>query len=116
MKINDIRVIIFALLIMLGSSIPGENIPELYLFSSDKILHLLEYSVLGYFLINVLNDKTNYPYLLTFFLGFLFGVVDEIYQSTVFGRFSSSFDVMADTIGLTLSIILFKKCSDIMKQ
>ena len=116
MKLNDLLVVIFALLITLGSSIPGKNIPELYLFSSDKFLHILEYSILGYLLINVLNKKTNYPGLLTFFLGFSFGVIDEIYQSTVFGRFPSSSDVIADAIGLTLSIILFQKFPDIMNR
>ena len=96
-------------MITIGSSIPGANIPKLELFSSDKVLHILEYFFLGFLLINVLIDKTNYPGLLTFLLGFSFGVMDEIYQSTVFGRFSGSFDVIADAIGLTLSIILFKK-------
>tara|TARA_B100001250_G_scaffold326327_1_gene290285 strand:+ start:476 stop:787 length:312 start_codon:yes stop_codon:yes gene_type:complete len=103
-------------MITIGSSIPGANISKLDLFSSDKVLHILEYFLLGYLLINVLIDKTNYPSLLTFFLGFLFGVIDEIYQSTVIGRFPSSFDVIADVIGLTLSIILFQKFSDIMNR
>ena len=116
MKINNILFAIYALLIILGSSIAGKNIPELHLFSSDKLLHIMEYFIFGYLLINVLIDKTNHPGLLTFFLGLLFGVMDEIYQSTVFGRFSSSFDVIADAIGLTLSIILFQKFSDIMNR
>jgi Predicted integral membrane protein len=38
-------------------------------------------------------------------LGTIFALVDEIYQSTTLGRFSSSFDVIADFIGLTLSIL-----------
>jgi VanZ family protein len=40
--------------------------------------------------------------------------VDELYQSTVFGRFPSSFDVFADAIGLTLSIIINQKISKIV--
>ena len=68
------------------------------------------------FLPAFLIDKTKYPGLLTFFLGSLFGVIDEIYQSTVFGRSPSSFDVIADVIGLTLSIILVQKTSDIISR
>ena len=116
MKLNNISAVIFLILITIGSSIPGSNIPELYIFSSDKILHILEYSILGYLLVNILNDKTNYPGLVTIFLGFLFGIMDEIYQSTVLGRLPSSFDVIADVIGLTLSVILFKKFSAIMNR
>ena len=115
-KLTNILLISYTLLIAIGSSIPSTNIPKLDLFSSDKVLHILEYFFLGYLLINVLIDKTNHPGLLTFFLGLLFGVMDEIYQSTVFGRFSSSFDVIADAIGLTLSIIIFQKFSDIMNR
>ena len=115
-KLTNILFIIYILLIAIVSSIHGNNIPELELFGSDKVLHILEYFLLGYLLINVLFDKTKYPGLLTFFLGSLFGVIDEIYQSTVFGRFPSSFDVIADVIGLTLSIILVQKTSDIISQ
>ena len=55
-----------------------------------------------------LIGKTQFPGLLWLFLGVVFAVMDEIYQSTVFGRFPSSFDVIADFIGLTLFIIFNK--------
>ena len=112
MKLNNISVIIFLILITIGSSIPGKNMPALNIFRFDKILHLMEYFILGYLLMNVFRDKTDYPKLLTLFIGFMYGVSDEIYQFTVIGRFPSSFDVFADTLGLTLSIIFFQKLSD----
>jgi VanZ family protein len=40
--------------------------------------------------------------------------VDELYQSTVIGRFQSSFDVFADAIGLSLSIIINQIISKIV--
>lgn len=114
MKLSNISVVLFLLLITIGSSIPGKNMPALNIFSFDKILHIIEYFILGYLLMNVLKDKTYYPRLLTLFVGFMYGVSDEIYQFTVIGRFASTFDVFADMLGLTLSIILFKKFSHIM--
>ena len=93
MKLNNISALIFLILITIGSSIPGDNMPTLKLFNFDKILHLIEYFILGYLLVNVLMDKTDYPRILTLFLGFMFCVSDEIYQFTVFGRFPSTFDV-----------------------
>ena len=98
-------VILFFLTIILGSSIPGKSIPSSYIFSKDKLLHIIEYFLLGFLLFNSLISKTQFPGLLCLFLGVGFAVMDEIYQSTVFGRFSSSFDVIADFIGLTLSIL-----------
>ena len=116
MKLNNIAVIIFLILITIGSSIPGKNMPALNILSFDKILHIMEYFILGCLLMNVFKDKTDYPRLLTLFVGFMYGVSDEIYQFTVIGRFPSSFDVFADTLGLTLSIILYQKKSDVINR
>ena len=107
-KIYNYIVIIFFLTIILSSSIPGKSIPNLYIFSLDKLLHVIEYFLLGFLLFNSLNTKTKFPALLCFFLGTFFAVIDELYQSTVFGRFPSTFDVIADFVGLTLSIFYNK--------
>ena len=103
-------------MIILGSSIPGKSMPDSYLFRFDKVLHTIEYFLLGYLLINSITNKTHYPIILSFFLGFLFAVTDELYQSTVFGRFPSSFDIIADTLGLTLSMIFYQSISKIIKR
>ena len=95
----------FLLTIILGSSIPGVSIPSSYIFSKDKLLHIIEYFLLGFLLFNSLISKTQFPGLLCLFLGVVFAVMDETYQSTVFGRVPSSFDVIADFMGLTLSIL-----------
>ena len=104
-KTYNYLVILFFLTIILGSSIPGKSIPSSYIFSKDKLLHIIEYFILGFFLFNSLIKKTEYPGFLCLLLGTIFALVDEIYQSTTLGRFSSSFDVIADFIGLTLSIL-----------
>ena len=114
MKIKNFLIILFSLLIIVGSSIPGNNIPSNYFFKLDKLLHILEYFIFGSLLITSLYNKSIYPYYLTFFIGLVFGVIDELYQSTVFGRFSSIYDVIANIIGLILSIILYRKLSKIM--
>tara|TARA_Y100000748_G_C15305018_1_gene413845 strand:- start:242 stop:595 length:354 start_codon:yes stop_codon:yes gene_type:complete len=107
-KIYNYIVIIFFLTIILGSSIPGKSISNLYIFRLDKLLHVIEYFLLGFLLFNSLISKTKSPGLLCFFLGAFFAAIDEIYQSTVFGRFPSTFDVIADFVGLTLSIFYNK--------
>ena len=114
MRTYNFLVIIFCLVITIGSSIPGSSIPELKIFGMDKILHVLEYFILGYLLINSVNDKTQYPVYLSFVLGLCFALIDETYQLTVIGRSSSSFDVIADAIGLTLAIIFNHKFSKIL--
>ena len=114
MRTYNFFVIIFCLIITIGSSIPGNNVPELYIFGMDKLLHVLEYFIFGYLLVNSTSDKTQYPIYLCFFLGLCFALIDETYQLTIIGRSSSSFDVMADAIGLTLAIIFNHKFSKII--
>ena len=114
MRTYNFLVIIFCLVITFGSSIPGNSIPELYIFGMDKLLHVLEYFIFGYLLINSASDKTQYPVYLSFVLGICFALIDETYQLTVIGRSSSSFDVIADAIGLTLAIIFNHKFSKIL--
>ena len=80
----------------------------------DKLLHVLEYFIFGYLLVNSVSDKTQYPVYLSFVIGICFAIIDETYQLTVIGRSSSSFDVIADAIGLTLAIICYHKFSKIL--
>ena len=114
MRTYNLLVIIFCLVITFGSSIPGTSIPELDIFGIDKLLHVLEYFIFGYLLINGASDKTQYPVYLSFFLGICFALIDETYQLTVIGRSSSAFDVIADAIGLTLAIIFNHRFSKIL--
>ena len=114
MRIYNFLVIIFCLVITFGSSIPGNSMPELYIFGMDKLLHALEYFILGYLLVNSVSDKTQYPGYLSFVLGICFALIDETYQLTVIGRSSSAFDVIADAIGLNLAIIFNHRFSKIL--
>ncbi len=114
MRTYNFLVIIFCLVITFGSSIPGNSMPELYIFGMDKLLHALEYFILGYLLVISVSDKTQYPGYLSFVLGICFALIDETYQLTVIGRSSSAFDVIADAIGLTLAIIYNHRFSKIL--
>ena len=114
MRTNNFLVIIFCVVITFVSSIPGNSMPELYIFGMDKLLHALEYFILGYLLVNSVSDKTQYPGYLSFVLGICFALIDETYQLTVIGRSSSAFDVIADVIGLTLAIIFNHRFSKIL--
>jgi len=86
---------------------------------NDKIMHTLEYFILGilsfrYFYI-ARNKKTAPSYFLTFVFGTLFALSDEIHQgfvgyldSGLFGsvRNPETLDFLADVTGITLSIVI----------
>ena len=93
---------------IIGSSFEGNSIPKSYIFTLDKLLHIIEYFILGTLLFSVFFFASKRPEVISFILGLLYSFIDELYQSTVIGRDSSALDVLADIIGLILSILFIK--------
>ena len=96
----------YIILIISVSSIPGHSIPRFILLSWDKLLHLVEYSILGYLAVNSFRaiSKGQVIVIIIFCLGF--SCFDELWQSLIPGRFSSGLDIIADGIGITMGSII----------
>jgi VanZ family protein len=95
-------------LILIGSSIPGNAYPKVDLLNADKIVHLFEYGFLGFLLFKAFpQDKTIYV-LGLIICGILFGNFDEWYQQFTPGRFSSYWDILADSIGVIIGVTISK--------
>ena len=93
---------------LVGSSLEGNSIPKSYIFTLDKLLHIIEYFIFGILLYFSFSHVTKYSIILTLILGILYSFIDELYQSTVYGRNSSGLDIAADIIGLILSTFFVK--------
>ena len=103
-----ILAVLFIFLMIIGSSFEGNSIPKSYIFTLDKLLHIIEYFIFGILLFFVFFFTSNKPDVISFILGLFYSLIDELYQSTVIGRDSSALDVIADIIGLILSILFIK--------
>ena len=108
----------YLVLILLVSSIPGNAIPKTW-FSlgwEDKLYHMIEFSVLGILAYLAYYQELRNPFIYFIAGGFLFGLVDELYQSFIPGRFPNAFDIIADGIGVICGSIsthfLIKKVHD----
>ena len=110
MKIQkfSILTIFFLFLMIVASSIEGSSMPHSYIFSFDKLIHFVEYCILGTFLIYVFSGASKYPISAGLIAGVFYSFIDELYQSTVSGRSSSVFDVIADVVGLIFSVFIVK--------
>ncbi|MEY4931350.1 MAG: hypothetical protein RI909_2074 [Bacteroidota bacterium] len=104
----------FALLVVCiifaGSSVPGKSIPHVFSLTPDKLIHCLEYGVLGFFLFRWLQvEFSTLPQkkvsLLTVLIGSLIGVADENYQRLTPGRTSDFRDWIIDSIGIILAVV-----------
>ena len=93
---------------IVGSSLKGTSIPKSYIFTLDKLIHIVEYFILGVLLYFSIVGITKYSIILSLILGIFYSFIDELYQSTVFARDASGFDVIADIIGLILSVFFVK--------
>jgi VanZ family protein len=106
-------VFVYAALIFYLSSRPALSV------SHDKILHMLEYGILGFLLASALTRqfdlKRFHLVIWVVLIGTLFGVSDEIHQYFVPGRNCSAADATADFLGSLLGVILYVSFSRIQR-
>ncbi|MFO1462451.1 MAG: VanZ family protein [bacterium] len=99
-------VIAYFALIFILSSIPVQVRPGV-----DKVLHVLEYALMGFFATRGVLLSWNLSRGMGIFLGGLMatalGVFDELHQYFVPGRSASPYDAMADLAGAYLGAALF---------
>ena len=98
-------------IILAGSSVPGTQIPRVFSITPDKLIHCLEYAVLGFFLFRWMRLEYNSTSLIristiTFLSGSFVGIVDETYQRLIPGRSPDFWDWVLDSVGVLLSIML----------
>lgn len=92
----------YSAIIFFLSSLPAKEITFTYSVS-DKLLHVLEYSGLGFLCVRALMSRFSWP-LMTLWkiavLGcFIYGISDEIHQRFTPGRDASLLDLTADLAG-----------------
>jgi VanZ family protein len=98
-------VIAWAALIFALSSIPSLNSG---LGTWDEVLrkcaHVTEYAILGVLLVRAVGRQL--PALL---IGIAYAAGDEVHQHFVAGRHGSPVDVLIDTVGLVIGIVLVQR-------
>ena len=107
MKIRYYRrlLITYGIIILSISSIPGDSIPRFVLLSWDKLIHIIEYSFLGFLSVSSIDNKSKNKIIIACLFCLFFAILDEIWQSVIPGRFSSVLDVIADGIGIIIGSI-----------
>ncbi len=69
-----------------------------------KLAHTAEYAILGALLVRALGRP--WPAIA---LGALYAVSDEVHQSFVRGRHGAWYDVLIDTVGVTIGMLLWHR-------
>ena len=94
--------------LIFGASSIGNLRPPQVVAGSDKLAHIAEYGILGFFLMRAFLGSgfvstTGKAALLGIVVGLMIGLADELYQIGVPGRLSDPMDFAADALGLVLS-------------
>ncbi len=101
-KVFRILLTIYAIAILAVSSIPGGALPHIDILSFDKILHIIEYSILAFLAINAIKTPSTRMILLIIVVGSVYGGLNEIWQTLVADRYASVYDAIANGIGMVI--------------
>jgi VanZ family protein len=108
-------VVLWAIFIFVGSSLPASRIPKLPIYVSDKLIHAVLFCVFGLLLHLALEPKIapkNFQWkrmFLTLLIVMAYGGLDEFHQHYVPGRSVDVYDFMADTVGGLIAIFIIVK-------
>ncbi len=120
-----LAVAVYASFIFALSSIPGGALPKVDLPSFDKLAHTVLFAPLAWLLLRALlpkrdaaetpesrpqwtSSKTALRIVVAIILTALWGVLDEIHQNFVPGRFPSAWDAAADALGALVGLGLWR--------
>ena len=94
----------YAALILALSSLSGSQVPSTGVSGGDKILHLVEYGILGVLLLIPVRDLGGKGALVALAAGAVFAASDEFHQAFVPGRTADVWDLAADVAVLLLVV------------
>jgi VanZ family protein len=98
--------------------VPNASADTLHLIIR-KMAHLTEFLILGILLVNALRQHFNEKkeiYGLSFIISVLFAMSDEIHQLFINSRDGSIVDVLIDTFGIVIGLLLFEAFVQIFKR
>jgi len=107
--VTTLPVLLASVAIFIASHQPQIEFPDLGILNLDKLLHLVAYFfyslLLMLFFISNFNFNKRKVLLITFVFATLYAISDEFHQSFVPGRDASVYDLLANILGISLSLL-----------
>lgn len=106
--------LVWSLVILIATLIPGKAIPEVGFFQIDKVVHFFIFGVLMFlscYALKKTNEYTGKPLHFIRIAGIYslaLGIIIELIQQYVPGRGPSVADVVANSIGVALGYAIFR--------
>jgi VanZ family protein len=117
------RAILWIIFIAIACLMPGEQYPSTLFFARipyfDKMVHFGMYFIFALFLMSGFSRQygkiSAKAYIFSFILAFLFGALIEFIQEKV-GRSYDIYDMIANMVGVIVSLSLFKPIKWILRN
>ena len=105
-------VVIWAVIIIIVSSLPHPYIIKSSWTKYDKVAHFIEYGVFGFLLARALwhknnNNVTLITIIMSLFIAGVFAGLDEFHQKYIPGRIGSLDDFMANISGIIIAHLVY---------
>ena len=105
-------VVVWAVLIAVGTSTPGNKLPRSPFPHFDLVVHFGMYGVLAFLLYRALQLGTRLgagrpTWLIAFAIAQVYGILDEIHQIWIPNRSCDPVDALTDGIGAAVGVCLF---------
>ena len=101
--------IVYCVLLLLASTLPGVSLPKVNILGIDKLFHFIAYTILGFLAVNSFRNVNTSILLLIIIAGSIYGGFNEIWQMYVADRYASIYDEIANGIGMIIgSIVTYK--------
>lgn len=98
----------WTLAILAACSIPGRSIPDVALFSFDKLAHFVLFAGFGWLWMAALPGSLRRRTAGVALAGIAFGILTEFYQGLLpFEREPDPYDALADAAGVLCAVLLF---------
>lgn len=100
----------WTILIFIGCSLPGKDLPAVKLFDHfDKVVHLVFFSIFAFLWLHYFK-KNQKSLIIIIALGFIYGLAIEYYQMYfVPGRSWDIWDALADGLGACIGAFLYRR-------
>ena len=118
MLIYWIPIVVYGSFITFMSSLSstGVEVPSIFFGYDDKVIHAIEYGIFGILWYRAYayaagNSLAKYAAALAIGSAVLFGLTDEIHQYFVPLRHADVWDLVADAVGASFGVLLWKNFS-----
>jgi VanZ family protein len=102
---------IWWIIILVLTSIPGQELPDVEITNLDKLVHFTIYFILGMLVqvrfIGLSGNRSVTLRIILILCGVLFAAIDELHQHLIPGRTASWADFFFDSIGMMIAFLVY---------